>query len=228
MFLYKNQMSESFPIGIALTLTGGFLDSYSYVCRGGVFANAQTGNLVLFAKGIADRDFAMSMRYIFPIFAFACGIFISEIIRQKLRYMEVIHWRQIILLFEILLLTIAGFLPNKLDILSNTLISMTCAMQANTFRKFKGNPYATTMCTGNIKSATEKFAAYTVTGDRELLRKSLDYSSIIVIFAIGAAVGSVISIYLGIRAVWIVNIFLMGGILLMFKKEEEIKRENNR
>lgn len=226
MFLYKNQMSESFPIGIALTITGGFLDTYSYICRGGVFANAQTGNLVLFAKSIADKNFDLALRYIFPILAFACGIYISEIIRQKLRYMEIIHWRQIILIFEICLLTVAGFFPRELNILSNTLISLTCAMQANTFRKFKGNPYATTMCTGNIKSATEKFAVYTVTGDRELLKKSLDYFSIIVVFAVGAAVGSIASIRFGLRAIWIVNIFLMAGILLMFKKESKIRKDN--
>lgn len=35
------QRSESFPIGVLLALTGGFLDAYTYVSRGGVFANAR-------------------------------------------------------------------------------------------------------------------------------------------------------------------------------------------
>ena len=39
------QRSESFPIGVLLALTGGFLDAYTYVSRGGVFANAQTGSI---------------------------------------------------------------------------------------------------------------------------------------------------------------------------------------
>ena len=41
------QMSESFRLGAVLALTGGFLDAYTYLIRGGVFANAQTGNIVL-------------------------------------------------------------------------------------------------------------------------------------------------------------------------------------
>ena len=44
------QMSESFAVGILLILAGGFQDAYTYIYRGGVFANAQTGNVVLLGK----------------------------------------------------------------------------------------------------------------------------------------------------------------------------------
>ena len=42
------QMSETLRLGIILALSGGFMDAYSYLERGNVFANAQTGNLLLF------------------------------------------------------------------------------------------------------------------------------------------------------------------------------------
>ena len=32
-----------------LAMSGGFMDAYSYMCRGEVFANAQTGNILLMA-----------------------------------------------------------------------------------------------------------------------------------------------------------------------------------
>ena len=48
---------ESLIVGIMLALSGGFLDTYTYTLRGGVFANAQTGNLVLMAVKLADFDF---------------------------------------------------------------------------------------------------------------------------------------------------------------------------
>ena len=41
------QMSETFRVGALLACVGGFLDAYTFLCRGGVFANAQTGNLAL-------------------------------------------------------------------------------------------------------------------------------------------------------------------------------------
>ena len=35
--------AESFRVAALLSVTGGFLDAYTYVARDGVFANAQTG-----------------------------------------------------------------------------------------------------------------------------------------------------------------------------------------
>ena len=43
----KVQISESIELGILLALSGGFMDAYSYIGRGEVFANAQTGNMLL-------------------------------------------------------------------------------------------------------------------------------------------------------------------------------------
>lgn len=49
----SKQISESLPIMILLTLSGGFMDAYSYLCRGEVFANAQTGNILLFGVNLS-------------------------------------------------------------------------------------------------------------------------------------------------------------------------------
>ena len=51
-------MSETHLLGLLLALVGGFLDAYTYVCRGHVFANAQTGNLVLLGIYITNQDWA--------------------------------------------------------------------------------------------------------------------------------------------------------------------------
>ena len=44
---HSKQMSESIRLGIVLAVAGGFMDAYSYMCRDEVFANAQTGNMLL-------------------------------------------------------------------------------------------------------------------------------------------------------------------------------------
>ena len=51
----KIQRSDSFLVGALLALTGGFLDAYSYLTRGGVFANAQTGNMVLLGLRLSEQ-----------------------------------------------------------------------------------------------------------------------------------------------------------------------------
>ena len=41
------QMSDSFLMSAFIILSGGLQDAYTYCCRDKVFANAQTGNIVL-------------------------------------------------------------------------------------------------------------------------------------------------------------------------------------
>lgn len=65
----KSQMSESFFLCSLLAITGGFLDIYTYVVRGKVFANAQTGNIVLFGLNIAEGNVKESFYYLIPILA---------------------------------------------------------------------------------------------------------------------------------------------------------------
>ena len=45
----RGQMSEAFCTAMFLSLSGGLQDVYTYLFRGKVFANAQTGNIVLMA-----------------------------------------------------------------------------------------------------------------------------------------------------------------------------------
>ena len=61
------QMSESFFLTAILAIVGGFLDSYSYLMRGHVFANAQTGNIVLLSQHIFAGNWADVMRYLMPV-----------------------------------------------------------------------------------------------------------------------------------------------------------------
>ena len=59
----SKQISESLPIMILLTLSGGFMDAYSYLCRGEVFANAQTGNILLFGVNLAYQALVLLLVY---------------------------------------------------------------------------------------------------------------------------------------------------------------------
>ena len=151
----KRQMSETYIIGMILAVVGGFLDAYTYISRGKVFANAQTGNIVLLGVNFAEGEFKEAAFYLLPILAFFVGIIGAEMIKKRHKYNENIHWRQIVIIIEIIALLIVGFIPSgRFDMLSNILISFVCSLQVESFRKVNGNAYATTMCTGNLRSAT--------------------------------------------------------------------------
>ena len=220
MIRKPKQMSESMILGVVLTLAGGFQDAYSYNCRGQVFANAQTGNIVLLGQNIASGNFQNALHYLFPLLAFLAGVYLSEWVRELCKSFQKLHWRQIVLAFEIVMLAIAGLLPQSLNVVSNVLMSFACAMQVDSFRKFRGIPCATTMCIGNMRSGTELLCRYHITKDPELKRKSLHYYLIILVFAIGAAIGAVASQKFGNPAIWIAAGLMLLGFILMFVKEE--------
>ena len=74
----SRQMSESMPLAIFLTLAGGFQDAYSYNCRGKVFANAQTGNIVLLGQNLAQGQWKTALHYLVPLCAFFLGVYIQS------------------------------------------------------------------------------------------------------------------------------------------------------
>ena len=70
-------MSESYLVAALLSVTGGFLDAYTFVSRDGVFANAQTGNFARLAIGIANGSWEMAIRYLIPIIFFIFGVSVA-------------------------------------------------------------------------------------------------------------------------------------------------------
>lgn len=148
---FHGQMSDKFRSAVFIILSGGFQDAYTYCCRGGVFANAQTGNIVLMSAALFRGDWEAVVKYLVPVLSFLLGIAVAELVHVHYRRQEKIHWRQIVLIEEILLLFIVGFIPGTLDPLANALVSFVCALQVQTFHKIHGQPYASTMCIGNMQ-----------------------------------------------------------------------------
>lgn len=221
MATHSRQMSEAFRTTVFLTLSGGFQDAYTYMGRGKVFANAQTGNIVLMATNFCEGDFAKALRYLLPLLAFAAGVYFAEGIRNRYHLMERFHWRQLILLIEIALLFVVGFIPNNLDWLANMLVSFVCAMQVQSFRKVHGNAYASTMCIGNMRSGMESLVVYFHLHDKKVLHKALHYFGVILLFAIGAGVGAHCVGVFGNKTIWFSCALLLVSLCFMFVQDEE-------
>lgn len=213
------QMSEAFVTSVFLALSGGFQDAYTYFTRQEVFSNAQTGNIVLMSTHLMMGEWLDVLRYLFPLLAFAGGVFFAERIHMLFKYAKRLHWRQGVLLMEIVILFAVGFMPKHLDLLATVLVSFACAMQVQTFRKVNGYGYASTMCIGNLRSGTESLSVYIREHQKGALRKAMHYYGIILIFAVGAGAGGICSMQIGVHAIWVSCVLLLAGCLLMIKEE---------
>ena len=122
-------MSEAFCTAMFLSVSGGLQDVYTYLYRGKVFANAQTGNIVLCSVKLVEGDWSAVLHYLVPLCFFALGVFTAELLRQKFQQMQRLHWRQLVVLCEIVMLFVVGFFPQEWNLVANALVSFACAMQ---------------------------------------------------------------------------------------------------
>lgn len=211
------QTSETFLLSAVLALSGGFQDAYTYNVRDEVFSNAQTGNIVLMSQHLMEGDWATALHYLFPLFAFALGVFVAEQIGHRYKTYTKLHWRQIVVAIELVLLLVVGFIPTQYNIIATALVSFACSMQVQTFRKVHGYGYASTMCIGNLRSGTESLSIYLRDKKPEALRKALHYYGIICVFAIGAGAGGICSLHIGLRAIWVSSLLLCIAFGMMQK-----------
>ena len=213
---FHGQMSDHFRTALFIILSGGFQDAYTYFTRDEVFSNAQTGNVVLMSQHFMMGEWSEGLRYLFPLLAFAVGVFVAERIQGSFKYARKLHWRQSVLLCEMAILVFVGFLPENLNMAATVLVSFSCAMQVQTFRKVGGYSYASTMCIGNLRSGTAAFSLYLREKRPEQIRQALYYFGIILFFAVGAGIGGNLSVRYGFHVIWISGGLLLISFLLMF------------
>jgi uncharacterized membrane protein YoaK (UPF0700 family) len=225
--LVHTKTSDSVRLGILLAIVGGFLDSYTFICRGGVFANAQTGNIVLIGVDATKGNWGQALMALLPILAFIIGIIVTERIRDISfpSSNSIIETERIILIIEIIVLFIIGFVPTSVPhIFVIVPISFVSSVQIASFGKLVDSPYSTTMCTGNLRSASQ--AAYTAftKKDRGSAIKTARYMVVILSFIIGACLGGLLTLWVGVKSIWFTAVILILSLSLFSIDRYRFKR----
>lgn len=207
---------KTMRIGLIMAFVGGFVDVYTYITRDGVFAFAQTGNIIFMGMELVEGDISRCLMYLLPVVAYFFGVFITDYLNTKIVRTTVITIQTIILTAEIVMLTVVGFLPTNIPNECVTiLISFLSAIQVQSFRVVYNTPYACTMCTGNLRSAAERLHKYFATKDKENLTHFLRYMYINLSFLVGAVVGSFFSHRIFEKATWVSCIFLITALVMI-------------
>ena len=208
-------MSESLILSLLLAFSGGFQDAYTYIERGHVFANAQTGNVVLMSVSLLDGNIHAVIRYITPLFAFIAGTIVADLIEHRMKEVQVIHWRQMIIMAEVIVMFITGLFPESMNMEANCLISFTCAMQVETFRYFCGNAYASTMIIGNMRSGTHALSEAMIYHSKADLKHACEYFGVILVFGIGAAFSALLTPVMDEKTIWCSCLILLICYVIM-------------
>lgn len=198
---------DSVFLASLLCTVGGFLDAYSYAVRGGVLATAQTGNMIFLCLGLAQGDFARALACFLPIAAFSLGVLTSLICKKTFYHNEALL-AALVLFAQFAVLCAVPFI--SLNGLANALISYACGVQVAIFRAIKGNAYATTMCTGNLRAAIENGFKYAYSKDEKHKNSIKIYLIVIFSFLSGAFAGAALSPIAGTYCA-----FIAAGLILI-------------
>ncbi|WP_068279839.1 YoaK family protein [Aldersonia kunmingensis] len=219
------QTTTSLRFAVLLTLCGGFMDAYTYIARGGVFANAQTGNVVLLGVDLSESKWHAASQHLWPILAFIAGVAFAAYIKSERAHrwdenpVRWAIWLQAIVLF------IVGFVPDSVPNAFATIpIAFVAAMQIGLFRQVGDLAYLAIVTSGNLMRLTEAGYAALVDHDDEQWFAVRVYGAIVTTFAIGAVGGAVATSAWHERAAWI-PAGLLGATLVLIFVDNRVRRD---
>ena len=223
-------VEETLGVAMLLAACGGFLDAFTYLGHGHVFANAMTGNVVLLGVEAATARWSESFDHLRPILAFLFGVAVAQGFRLP-RFRRWIPEVPIAALsLEIVSLLIGGWIPKGVAGTPLVLgISFVAALQSSTFRKAAGFNYNSTMTTGNLRIFGEAvFQGVFNSGGMAAFEQARTFGAICLAFLAGAILGGLCTAALDNRALWIVDALLAALWVRLFVALRFSRQQANR
>jgi uncharacterized membrane protein YoaK (UPF0700 family) len=183
---------HSVGVNAAFALAGGYLDGFTFVGHGRIFANAMTGNIVYLGMEVLSSPARPNFRHLPPLLMFMLGIWAARTLHLP-RFRRIVrHPYAAVLLVEVIILFILAFLPNSTpDYWITVPITFAASMQVLTFRTVGPHTYSSTFTTGNLSTLSTGLFDWLFTGEKETARsKSRIFGIICGMFLVGAATGS--------------------------------------
>jgi uncharacterized membrane protein YoaK (UPF0700 family) len=179
-------------IACSFALAGGYMDAYSYLAHGHVFANAQTGNFVFFGVYASEGQWTQAARHLPPIAAFALGVAAAKLLGVR-THKQSFRATLICQTIELVILTILAILGDHLpDSSVVPIISFIAALQNTSFGAVGPWSFNSAMITGNLRDATSGLVLWIRGSEAEKNRsKAIALSLICLSFLLGAFCGGV-------------------------------------
>jgi uncharacterized membrane protein YoaK (UPF0700 family) len=206
---------RSLLVAALLTFSGGFLDAFTWLSLGGVFASSQTGNVVFLGIDAMSGRWQQAAHHLLPIVGFLLGAWVAIRVRAPLRCL-VAH---IVCLVAAMLLL--HRIPDPIAILG---ISFGIALESASFRRVGRWSYLSVTVTGNMLRAIDQFVS---TSDRDALRGGVAMLVLCLIFLCGAAFGGYATTRLGAASI-AVPIALSACALLLCLRSHAIRQRGVR
>jgi uncharacterized membrane protein YoaK (UPF0700 family) len=216
---------ERLAFGVLLTAVGGYLDAYTFVGHGGVFANAQTGNIVLLAVFSSDGRWHDALLRVPAIVAFVVGIVVAEEMGRPALRAWLRRPTRVVLIVEIVILAGLATLPaGTSDLIYNGAISFAAALQFATFKALADTPYTSILATGNMRSMIASVIQWRADGNGVAGRRAARLAATVAAFVLGAVGGAAYTRHAGSVAVWVASLGLAVVLIGLVVETRHLER----
>ncbi len=182
------ERAGSLGLSTVLATAGGYLDGYTYLGHGHVFANAMTGNVVLLGIDLLGPQWQQAPKPLLSIVTFVVGIWAAKAFQLRSMQHLVRNPYAAVLLLEIGILFMLSWLPAAYpDLVITTCVAFAASLQVQTFRTVHGHAYTSTFTTGNLRSLSEALFDQITDPDekRKAEHKAMVFAAICLAFLLG-------------------------------------------
>ena len=212
-----------------LMVVAGFFGAYTYLLRGNVFCNAQTGNVVLMGMALGAGKWKEALYYLIPIFAYTLGAFVSELLPNPVKHHLPVRWDTLFIAIEMLAVLTLGFVPLSAPVqIAQVTINFVASMQYNTFRQAEGVPMATTFATNHIRQlgiGLAKEISHFRLQDKTHRKKLREHFAMLLFFLAGAVIGTLLCNLVDEKAIW-ATLLPLGVLLGIFLYADFVGEKN--
>lgn len=219
------EVKERALLALAVICAGGFMDAYSYLQHGKVFANGQTGNLVLLTIHFANGDWFGVLSYAIPILAFLVGIIASRLVQEHAHKGDRFRTQHWVITVEAVVFAVLAFVADHLsDLVVNSTIAFCAALLFQNFKTFgTKSTYGSVFVTGNIRALGNSLFEGYFCGNTHERHRAQRYAGLLVCFALGVFLGNFACAWMGNMACLAVSpILLAASAFISVEPPEEL------
>ncbi|GEK27733.1 YoaK family protein [Furfurilactobacillus siliginis] len=184
----NHQISVNVLVAMELALVAGAIEADSFVFHGNIFASLQSGNLIMLGVNLVGGHWLAALHRIVPLMAFFITTMLVRWRQHQTAGQDVNRLITRLFLGEGFLLAISMGINSFGDNWpASCLLASAAAIQLQTVRTVNGQPFNSTMMTGNVRLSAVLLTDALLNRQWEKLSQSRHLVLIWLSFGIGAA-----------------------------------------
>lgn len=202
------------------TFLMGFIDAFTFLTQDGLFASAQTGNMVVLAAKLFEGNFSEALIHISSFIGFALGAFIAQGVMECFK---TYGWKKyrLYLCFQMVFLLILAIIQQSIGpSVIGFLLGLLAGYELTVFRKIKSISINNGIMTGNTKNLMNNLYLALFHKNKKALHTFLTLFIGITVFMLGVGTGALVLLFGEHINLWLA--FTITGcfyLWLLFKRD---------